>query len=198
MTSNEEIYNALEDNCKKRIIMYLTGRQFKNAIPIEEMTIIPAKNNGLSENAVLSFGGILKITARGDKIISKQIPFLVNKAFSCEVYLKFLLLEFNVDFCELKGKKGHDLLELYKKLPAEIKESLLKYLHSKGTLTNDSLLKKLESISQVFVEWRYIYENFDGISADYMFLDNFCDFLDKCCSDIILNNYKYNVLLDAR
>ncbi len=43
MTSNEKIYKALDNSSKEKIIMYLTARQFKNAVLIEEMIIIPAK-----------------------------------------------------------------------------------------------------------------------------------------------------------
>lgn len=197
MISNGEIYKALDDNSKKRIIMYLTARQFKNAVSIEEMIIIPT--NGLPENTKLCLGnGLIKLTARGDRIISKHYPFLVNKAFACEVYLKFLLLEYNINFKDLKGKNGHNLLKLYEKVPLDFKKSLLKYVSSRGTLNNESLMIKLNSVSEVFTEWRYIYEKFDGISADFIFLDTFCNFLDESCRKEILKKYNYNVDLDIR
>ena len=179
--------------------MYLTARQFKNAVLIEEMTIVPAKKNGFPENSILSFAhGLLKITARGDKMISKHYPFLVNKSFACEVYLKFLLGDFKIDFSDLKGKNGHNLSKLYDKLPINVKNELLKFLQSKGTQTNEKLLTKLNSVSQAFIEWRYIYENFDGISADYSFLNDFCDFLDMYCQKMILSHYHYDVSQDIR
>lgn len=199
MDSNEKIYETLEDSSKKRIIMYLTARQFKNAVLIEEMIIVPAKKNNLPENTTLCLGnGLLKLTARGDKVISKHYPFLVNKAFACEVYLKLLLLEYNINFKDLKGRNGHNLLKLYEKTPLDFKNSLLKYVSSRGTLTNESLIKKLESVSEVFTEWRYIYEKFDEISTDFLFLDTFCNFLDESCKKEILKKYNYNVDLDIR
>ncbi len=142
--------------------------------------------------------GLIKLTARGDKIISKHYPFLVNKAFACEVYLKFILLEYNIGFKDLKGKNGHNLLKLYEKIPLDFKNSLLKYVSSRGTLTNESLIRKLENVSEVFTEWRYIYEKFDGISTDFGFLDTFCNFLDESCKKEILKKYNYNVDLDIR
>ncbi len=196
---NSKIYKNLPEEHKKRIIMYLTARQFKNAVLIEEMTIVPAKKNGLPENCIISFNdGLLKLTARGDKIVSKHYPFLVNKSFACEVYLKFLLLENNITFNDLKGKSGHDLLMLYNKLPLIIRQTLLKFLQNKGTPSNESLITKLKSVSQAFIQWRYIYEKFDGISADFCFLNVFCDFLDIYCQKTILEKYKYDVNLDIR
>lgn len=55
--------------------MYITARQFKNAISIEEAIIIPAKQNNLPEGTVLSFGDSIKLTARGNKMITKIYHF---------------------------------------------------------------------------------------------------------------------------
>lgn len=198
MSTNEAVYKQLSEETKKRIIMYLTARQFKNSVLIEEMITIPAKKNNLAENSIISFDNQIYVTARGDKIISKHFPFLSNKAFACEVYLKFLLLENTIDFSDLKGKNGHNLLMLYEKMPEQFKIDLAKAFMNKGTLTNESLMNKMNSISEAFTEWRYIYENFENASADFVFLNNFCDYLDECSSQLIINKYNYDVFLDIR
>ena len=120
---NSITLDSLNKEAKNRILMYTTARQFKNAVPIEEMVIIPSKignwvdyckitfNNiklqdfitkyGIKDNSPIQLNKQTMVTARGDKIISKQTPFIVNKSFACEVYLKLILLENNIDF---KGK----------------------------------------------------------------------------------------------
>lgn len=194
MISNSKKLNA---NLEKKILMYITARQFKNAIPIEEMMIIPALKNGFAENTILCFGDTVSFTARGNKIICKHFPFLVNKAFACEVYLKFLLIEYNINISDLKGKEGHNLLKLYKKLPRELQENFLNSMYNKGILSEDQLVKELQNISQTFVEWRYIYEKNEH-STNYGFLNYFCNFLDGLCDNILLERYNYNVSLDMR
>ena len=102
--------------------MYITARQFKNAIEIEEAIIIPAKQNNLPDGIVLSFGDSIKLTARGNKMVTKIFPFLVNKAFSCEVYLKLILIESGIKLEELNHRDLHNLKKLYDNTTEEFKK----------------------------------------------------------------------------
>lgn len=83
-------------------------------------------------------------------------PFVVNAAFSAEMYLKCLL--------EIHGevKESHVLTALFKSLPNKVKDRINKnskafegwYEVESGVLFKDHL----KSINHAFVNWRYIYE----------------------------------------
>ncbi len=212
------IFDNLNLKSKERIMMYTTARQFKNAVPIEEMLIIPSKiddwiyysdirlNNaklqdlittyGIKDNSPIIQNGITMVTARGTKIISKQSPFIVNKSFACEVYLKLILEENNIEWKDLKGKEGHNLWKLYSKMPNTLKKDLNKVMLSKGFTIIDAKIKK---ISTAFINWRYIYQNYkENVSLDFIFLNEFCNYLDTIAKTIILKTYNYDVDKDTR
>ncbi|MBW2940304.1 hypothetical protein [Zhongshania aquimaris] len=83
-------------------------------------------------------------------------PFVVNAAFSAEMYLKSLQ--------EIHGEvtESHVLTALFKSLPNKVKDRINKtcksfesqYEVEKGVLFKDHL----KSINHAFVNWRYIYE----------------------------------------
>ena len=212
------IFDNLNLKSKERIMMYTTARQFKNAVPIEEMLIIPSKiddwiyysdirlNNaklqdlittyGIKDNSPIIQNGITMVTARGTKIISKQSPFIVNKSFACEVYLKLILEENNIEWKDLKGKEGHNSWKLYSKMPNTLKKDLNKVMLSKGFTIIDAKIKK---ISTAFINWRYIYQNYkENVSLDFIFLNEFCNYLDTIAKTIILKTYNYDVDKDTR
>lgn len=198
--SNEISFKKLNKEQQDIILMYINARQFKNAILIDEMVIVPSKRNGLSENSkIIANNGQLTITARGDKFISKSFPFIVNKAFACEVYLKLILIMKNINWDDLKkNKKGHDLFALYKKTPQELKKEVLFFFQDKQKINNQELENKVKNISNAFIDWRYSYENYETKSTDFVFLDNFCDYLDKHVIELINKMYNYNVSIDIR
>ena len=83
-------------------------------------------------------------------------PATVNSAFACEVYLKAILLFYNIPI-----EKKHKIKELYEMLPERIQE-WTKNEVTKGyeRMWYDSFGRELlENISDAFVEWRYIYEH---------------------------------------
>lgn len=110
-------------------------------------------------------------------------PAIVNSAFACEVFLKALLLYYNI-----KLKREHKLKDLYELLPKNDKEQI-----KQGTLIkypvgweNGFGLERLEHISDAFVEWRYSYEYVPGkrgsLQIDIGFLNAFRNTLrDVCC-----------------
>ena len=81
-------------------------------------------------------------------------PATVNSAFACEVYLKALLL-----YYEIPSKKQHELKELYDMLPDKTKEwIMLTVTNNYGKWKDSSGFDLLDGISNAFVEWRYNYE----------------------------------------
>ncbi|MCF8495200.1 MAG: hypothetical protein K9G62_00870 [Alphaproteobacteria bacterium] len=106
-------------------------------------------------------------------------PYVVNASFSLELNLKLLVFyETN------KWPKGHNLLELFKKLSAdkqkEIKDAFIE--KSKNSRELQEILKRLEEgdfgiewelqnlldrSSQAFETWRYAFEGNTGCFAGY-------------------------------
>lgn len=88
---------------------------------------------------------------------SSVCPFIVNAAFSIELYLKA------INDCYGNKIRGHNLANLYNKIPADGKSYFLKaatelrnrYELPQGTDINTCL----ESLSYAFENWRYIYEH---------------------------------------
>ena len=102
-------------------------------------------------------------------------PAVVNLAFAVELYIKDLYYTINID--PPSGHNGHNILKLYKGLPRPIRREI--FAHDKisqnpfmtrrpvyllkrfSGVSSDyfGFVKKLEAISQAFVEWRYSYED---------------------------------------
>lgn len=79
-------------------------------------------------------------------------PYIVNLAFSCELYMKALLLYRGIRFCTANGK-GHDLRELYNQLCEEDKALICTKL--KDPISAVDLLQVQRNL---FVNFRYPYE----------------------------------------
>lgn len=84
-----------------------------------------------------------------------NIPAIVNGAFSCELYLKYLLPE---------GNFGHDLYTLFNELDESTNEEIIdsqsqEILKEIATrFCHDNFDSLLFEMGKVFVDWRYIYE----------------------------------------
>lgn len=95
----------------------------------------------------------LKSLPRNPQSIS---PFVVNAAFSAEMYLKCLQ--------EIHGEvtESHALTALFKSLPNKVKDrinKISKTFESQFEIEKGVLFKNhLKNISHAFVNWRYIYE----------------------------------------
>ncbi len=112
-------------------------------------------------------------------------PATVNSAFACEVYLKALLL-----FYDIKIGKQHKIKELYEMLPEQAKNGI----RSEITNTYDGKwydlfwLESLEHISDAFVEWRYYYENLEQThEIRLIFLTTFRDALREACCQLFFH-----------
>lgn len=190
-------YNSLTAKGKQLVEMYLVGRQFKNAILEEEMIVLP---NGTNNDTTFSWGST-KLTFRGNQHLIRVFPFIVNKAFACEVYLKLLLSHQGFDFKTLKPTERHDLFVLYKNTNTDFKKNFYSYFASTfgKKATSDFLESEIEKISNVFVKWRYIYENIaEAQSVNSGFLNAFCYYLDELCQKMILKEYNYDVSKNMR
>ena len=90
---------------------------------------------------------------------------LVNLAFACELYLKAMLYELNVDF-----GRTHRIVELFRLLPEEYQKKIKANAHFKYD-KEDNFHLILEEISDTFVFLRYSHErkavvgNWDGLST---------------------------------
>ncbi len=90
-------------------------------------------------------------------------PFIVNSAFACEMYLKALQsLSGEVEEC-------HSLNQLFKHLPNKTKDKISKLSDDKAAhfmLDSRTTFKQhLKTISNAFVDWRYIQER-DSATAN--------------------------------
>lgn len=197
MNNNDDIYKELDDFAKSLIEMYVTARQFKNAIMDDEIIILPSQDN---INGVLNWGEH-KVKFCGNKKIIRIFPFIVNKAFSCEVYLKLLLKIFNFNINSLKKYERHNLFILYKNTTTEFKVDMLNYFAKAydGKSNKDCIENQIYNISDTFTHWRYIYEHINEFSEISIgFLNTFCNYLDDYCIKIINKQYKYDVNQDMR
>ena len=88
----------------------------------------------------------------GEHIVSPTAPTIANYALACEMYLKALLKH------EGSTRRGHQLNVLFVALKPETQARVLSNLNLFAGETSLRLLKCLQELSSVFVDWRYIYE----------------------------------------
>ncbi len=107
------------------------------------------------------------------------MPAGMIAAFSCELYLKALLL---VNGCSLRG---HSLKELFEKLPSHEQEIIMELLIERG-YTKDNILLELDNLSEAFIEIRYSHER-TGFAFNTVFLPSLLVVLYRRCKKIIPN-----------
>ena len=196
---NFDNYDKLDKNQKQNVQMYLTARQFKNAILDDETVIIPSQNG---KEYKIKYENFVSYTARGSKYIVRIIPYLANLAFSCELYLKLILEFLNISYDDLiKNKKGHNLYELYNKLPCNNKKDFFnKYNTCSNTCIDINTFEdQIKNVSEVFKDIRYVHEKiYNGLTINQGFLQWFSNKLDNCSAELIKLNYNYDVTYDMR
>ena len=83
------------------------------------------------------------------------IPVIVNAAFACEIFLKLLLRQNQVEY-----NRVHKLKDLFDILPDNIRENIKTATIEKyGQWKNIWNIELLDNISNAFYEWRYNYEH---------------------------------------
>ncbi len=87
--------------------------------------------------------------------------YVVNGAFAVELAMKYLLTLANIEYCT--GNKGHDLLDLYKKLSVNKKEItadrkvIVERLCELGHQNEETIIKNLESLKNCYIYYRYLF-----------------------------------------
>ncbi|MCM1024655.1 MAG: hypothetical protein NC395_11450 [Prevotella sp.] len=79
--------------------------------------------------------------------------FIVNAAISCELFIKAIMIHNSNDGT---FSNGHNLCELYNKLPKDDKSKIEKIYCNN---CNIDFNKNLSEASNAFVDWRYAMEN---------------------------------------
>ena len=150
MNDFESIFNNLDSIDKKCINAYRRAREFKK----------------------LSIQPLIYMDGRYFQVL---IASIVNGLFSCELFLKSILI--------LNDKKiptGHSLKKLLEKthLATEVKNKLNNY----------SFDEELEKIDNSFTEWRYCYEK-DTLTINRGFVNEFCNALEEIARKQICDIY---------
>ncbi len=86
-------------------------------------------------------------------ITGGMYPCIVNAVFSCELYMKAIMICNSVD---KKFEKGHELEKLFSLLPLTTQTEIEKTFNKENTIELKQFLKK---INLAFEEWRYAFEN---------------------------------------
>lgn len=112
----------------------------------------------------------------------------VNAGLALELYLKYLLKRDSVAF----NDKEHSLKYLYSKLPAKIKDFIIRYYqycNRKGAcncIQNETeIVKNLRVCDNMFCKYRYIHEstvNDKELSINILFVISFLEFMAKYCN----------------
>jgi len=98
------------------------------------------------------------------KDIKMHIPFAVNVAFACELYIKYIMQKENGQY-----EKEHCIHELFLKLAPSTQSFIENNYKQKCKI---DLLTTLKEEGKNFVNWRYAFENTD-ISICYTFWKEF-------------------------
>jgi len=115
----------------------------------------------------------------GDYFRWLPIPAIVNYAFSCEVYMKALLMKPGEG-----ANKGHNLLKLFDSLPSEIQVEIQKTVDC----SKFPFRRMLENSSDLFVECRYIYE-YKSLNINLKFLQELSASLKIVSHKIIIADF---------
>lgn len=85
------------------------------------------------------------------------VPIITNMVFACELFFKAILKYEN------KLIRTHELVDLFYKLSDESKRKIV------DSVNEEEFLCKLINVSNLFQEWRYLYERYPS-SIEYVFL----------------------------
>lgn len=98
-----------------------------------------------------------------DAVNEFTIPWIVNGAFACEVGIKYILQQNNIEF-----DKIHLLHELFNLLPKKHKEEISKELYERNpSYTPEQLNQEILLLSDAFCNFRYFYEKTSAINLTF-------------------------------
>lgn len=92
------------------------------------------------------------------------VPYIVNRAFACELYLKSLLSDGS------SFMRGHSWTQLFYSLLVEKQEAIKNHPHFKGDTEFDD---ELAQGSIIFTTWRYCFEKDKHCSVEIIFFRQF-------------------------
>jgi hypothetical protein len=107
-------------------------------------------------------------------LATQRIPAIVLLGLSIELTLKLIIKQ------KLKKEfRIHELDKLFKKLPDEIKDSIILNVTSDLKISESDFNDKLKENDLVFVNWRYFYEKETPNYAGIEFLKSLHNYLKK-------------------
>lgn len=113
------------------------------------------------------------------------VPYIVNRSFACELYLKSLLSDGNT------AVRGHSWTHLFYSLPADKQEAIKNHPYFKGDTEFDA---ELDEGSRVFTTWRYCFEKDKRRSVEIIFLDHFTEVVGDLAKKDIMHNGIFTTL----
>ncbi len=141
-----------------------------------------------------AFAGCAKFCEREPWNLERRLPDytiadIVNSAFACEVFIKALLLHNSISIEEMQ-KSGHKMKDLWMKLEStnsNLTDDAKKRILSAFQTDNPEFFNEgLDSISNAFATWRYIYEK-HGSQIHLQFLRYFRIVLQEICCETFYN-----------
>lgn len=140
----------------------------------------------------LAFGEAGKhlINSGQDKLF---VPGIINICLATEIFLKSLNATTTYILDEIDGVaigrdksvvikpggRGHDLSDLFEKLPDDTKKSITSFAKKEGYAGD--IVDGLRRYDKVFIEWRYIYEKNDPRVLGTSPLFEICNAIDAHC-----------------
>ena len=94
------------------------------------------------------------------------VPYVVNLAFACELYLKSLVSD------GISQVRGHRWDDLFSKVSEKNQEAIHNHPYFKG---DDQFGKKLIENGKIFESWRYCFEPKKQAFVDLVFLEHFAE-----------------------
>lgn len=120
----------------------------------------------------------MQATLEGERMLL-IMPAAMLAAFSCELYLKAMLLTYG------RSLRGHGLKQLFENLPGDVQAKIIELLIERGH-TKEDISLELDNLSEAFVEIRYYHER-TGFAFDTVFLHSLLVVLYNYCEKIIPN-----------
>lgn len=116
-------------------------------------------------------------------VMSHMVADIVNSAFSCEVFIKALLVYHGMSIESIKGHKLDVLWNRYKEKDSASAERVEQKMKEIFNSQNDNMVSELlDNISDAFEYWRYIYEKHGG-KININFLRIFREILREVCCE---------------
>lgn len=120
-------------------------------------------------------------------VMSHMVACIVNSAFSCEVFIKSLLVHHGKTVEEIHGHELYKLWAKYKELDIEGASNVEQTVKNVFNSKNDNMFDEcLKNISDAFFKWRYIYEK-HGATIHIQFLRIFREALRTFCCEKFYN-----------